>query len=180
MLLYRKFIGDFLKESDPDIFEQCASLYFEDPEEYELEFEFDEATATRQLSDKSKVYKENYYFSEHLQKLHVTPVLEKRKNRDALIAFTGAFIDEHAKQLSTSGPVYNFTFGKKETSFLYELFDTSKEELLEMYEAVVEETYYGKISKFITGWITNAPHKILLGAISKRYTSQRNTYNVRL
>lgn len=163
MLLYRKFLGDFLRDSDPDIFEQCADLFSEDAEEFDDEY--DEATGTQQVGTKKKAYKENYYFAEHLQKPYVTSVLEKRKNRDAIVMFTGKFIDDHSRQLSTSGPVYSFTFGKKETSFLYELFNISKEKILEIYNGVVESTYYGSISQFITGWITHAPHKLLICAI---------------
>ena len=156
MLLYQKFFRSFIEESDPDLYEKMSDLFGEEFTD-DLE-EFDE-------EGNDKVYKENYYLREHLQAPHVTPVLEKRKNRDAVIDFTGRFIDEHSTQLSTSGPVYNFMFGKKETDFLYTLFNTTKEEVLEMYNNMINETYYGKISKFITGWVNHAPHKLLLGAM---------------
>jgi hypothetical protein len=121
--------------------------------------EFDEAT------DKSKVYKENYYLRDNLQIPYVSQVLAKRKNRDAMVMFVGKFLDDHAMHLSTSGPVHMFMFGDKETNFLYELFNVNAEQLLDMYDNMINEAFFGKISSFISGWVRNAPHKILITAI---------------
>lgn len=127
-----------------------------------------------EVSGKEGVYKINYYFRDHLQIPIVSGILDKPKNREAIIEFTGNFIDEHSDQLSTSGPVHIFTFGDKETSVLYNLFNINADTVMEMYNKMVEETYYGKITKFITGLVSNAPHKllitcILIEAIQKKY-----------
>lgn len=116
-------------------------------------------------ANKDDVYKVNYYFRDHLQIPKVSKKLEKSSVRDQIIEFVGKFLDIHNDELSTSGPVKIFTFSDRETSFFYNLFEISGDELFEMYDNMVQETYYGKISKFITGWIKNAPHKILITAI---------------
>ena len=115
--------------------------------------------------DKEGVYKENYYFRDHLQIPYISDLLAKEKTRNIILEFVSKFLDDHATQLSTSGPVYKFTFGDKETSVLYDLFNITKEKILEMYEEMVKETYYGNISLFFTGWVKNAPHKILITSI---------------
>lgn len=137
-------------------------------EDYMEEF-LSEATSTidayMEEGDKSAVYKKNYYLRDNLQIPYVTKVLAKSTNREKLVEFTGRFMDEHTKQLSTSGPVHIFTFGEKETKFLYEMFNVNGNMLVEMYDKMIEEAFYGKISKFISGWVYNAPHKILLTAM---------------
>lgn len=117
------------------------------------------------LENKEDVYKENYYLRDNLQIPYVSKELAKPKVRDEIIEFVGRFLDEHSYQLSTSGPVHTFTFSDKEVSVLYKLFNVNGEMLYSLYENMIEETYYGKISKFITGWVKHAPHKILLMAI---------------
>ena len=91
--------------------------------------------------DKEGVYKENYYFRDHLQIPYISDLLAKEKTRNIILEFVSKFLDDHATQLSTSGPVYKFTFGDKETSVLYDLFNITKEKILEMYEEMVKETY---------------------------------------
>ena len=142
---YELFIRDFLEESDPETFNMLEPM--------------------TESNDKSDVYKENYYFRDHLQIPLISPVLSKQKNRDTIVNFVGKFMDDHANQLSTTGPVYIFTFGEKEIRPLYEMFNVDSEKLLLMYNEMVKEAYYGKISKVFTGWVTNSPHKILLCAI---------------
>ena len=114
---------------------------------------------------KEDVYKDNFYLRDNLQIKIVSPVISKSKNRDKIIEFTGKFMDEHASSFATSGPVKSVAFTAKETGFFYELFNTTPETRIDIYTKMVEETYYGKISKFITGWVTNAPHKLILTAI---------------
>lgn len=111
------------------------------------------------------VYKINYYFRDHIQTPLVTPKLSKRKIQDAIIEFTGKFMDEHNKELSASGPVHFFAFGDNESSFFFDLFGITGDVIVNMFYEMVKETYYGKISKFFTGWVENAPHKVLLTAI---------------
>ena len=117
------------------------------------------------MEDKSEVYKINYYLRDHIQKLFVTDLLKKSAIRESIIEFTGKFLDNHSTQLSTSGPVYMFTFSDKETSFFYDTFKIKSDEIIKIYYEMINETYYGKISKFITGWVENAPHKILITSI---------------
>ena len=45
------------------------------------------------------------------------------------------------------------------------MFNVDTNKLAEMYNEMIKETFYGKISKFITGRIMNAPYKLLLVAI---------------
>lgn len=113
-------------------------------------------------SSKEGVYKENYYLRDNLQIPYVSKILDKRKNRDMLVAFVSNFLDTHSTQLSTSGPVHIFIFGDKETNFLYTMFGINEDTLISMYNSMVQEAFYGKISAFFNGWVKNAPHKILL------------------
>ena len=164
MLMYRKFLAEAARAMDPSSVEFCQFLFNEEDEWNE----YDEA------GDKEGVYKENYYLRDNFQKPIIAPVLSKQANRDKIVDFIGQFMDEHSEQLSTSGPVYSFTFGQKEVSFLYELFKTDKNKMLELYDNLIKETYFGSISQFITGWVTNAPHKMLLmgmlvEAVQKNY-----------
>jgi hypothetical protein len=107
------------------------------------------------------VKRESYYLREHLMP-KISPVLAKESNRNKIIDFTGKFIDDHSTQLLTSGPVYIFTFSDKETSFLYDLFNITKKELLDMTRNMIRATYEGE-SQF--GIVSSAPHKILITAI---------------
>lgn len=114
---------------------------------------------------KPGVYKVNYYLRDHIQVPYVSAKLAKSKIQDAIIDFTGAYLDKHSTHLSTSGPVHFFTFGDEETSFLYNTFGITGDEIIKIFREMIQETYYGKLSKFIEGWVVNAPHKILLTAI---------------
>lgn len=111
------------------------------------------------------VFKDNYIFRNDIQNKLVHDKLAQAGTQDKIVEFTGAFIDNHSEHLSTSGPVLSFTFGDKETSFFYDLFGTSAEYMMEVYNKVNQDTYYGSISQFITGWVKNAPHKILITSI---------------
>lgn len=115
--------------------------------------------------DKEGVYKTNFYLRDHLQIPYVSSKLEKPRVKEQLIEFVGSFLDENSTKLSTSGPIHIITFGDKETNVLYNIFGVNAETLLEMYDVMIEETFNGKISKFITGWVRNAPHKLLVTAI---------------
>ena len=152
MSRYSDYMKDYMLENMSDVCDLYPLM-----EEYRNELLLE--------ANKEEVYKINYIFKNDLQLKFIHPVLESNSNRNKLIEFTGRFIDFHAQALSASGPIYHFTFGDKETKFLYELFGIDDKVILEIYEKVIQETYYGKISKFITGWIQNAPHKILLTAI---------------
>ena len=123
---------------------------------------------------KEGVFKDNWYFRDHLQIPHIKNILQKENNRDKILQFVAKFLDDHHRELSTSGPTYMFTFGDKETSFLYEIFGVNKDIILKMYNEMVNDTYYGSISKFFTGWINNAPHKILI--VSMLIDAIQNNY----
>lgn len=138
---YSLFMRDFLEENSPDDYKEL----------------FSEA--------KEGIYKENYYMKENLQLPIVAPVLAKSKNRDFIIDFVGTFIDRHSKQLSTSGPVYSFTFGEKELKPILDLFNVTIDQLLNIYKEMIKATYNGKISKVYTGLIDNAAQKILFVAM---------------
>lgn len=150
---YELFMRDYLEENDPNTF-KSLHLIEEDVEAFVTE-----------ACGKEDVYKENYYLMENLQLKYITEQLKKNKVRDKIVDFVGIFIDTHMKQLETSGPVYTFTFGTKELKPIYELFGLDSDKILELYNQMIIETYYGKISKMFTGWVNNAPHKILITAI---------------
>lgn len=116
-------------------------------------------------ADKEGVFKDNYIIRDELQNKFVHNILADENSRDKIIEFTGMFMDEHSAQLSTAGPVYSFTFGDKETSFFYNLFGVTPELMIDIFNKVVAETYFGSISKFFPGWVNNAPHKILITSI---------------
>ena len=153
---YQQFMMDYMNEYRPDELQHMEIEEEAEINDYELINE----------EGKDPVYKENYYMMNNLQKPLISPVLATQRGRDTIIDFTGKFMDEHAYQLSTAGPVHIFTFANKETSVLYDLFNTNADQMLEFYNKMIEETYFGKISAFITGWIKNAPHKILLTAMT--------------
>lgn len=137
------------------------SMYDLFMEEYIEEFE----EIYKFTEDREGVYKTNYYLRDHLQIPYVSKTLEKRRVKDELIEFVGSILDANSNKLSTSGPVHIITFGDKETDVLYKLFGVNAQVILEMYESMIKESFYGKISKFITGWVRNAPHKILVTCI---------------
>lgn len=160
--LYKLYIEDSIAEANVEmnnflglekaelLMDNFAGYFWEDTE-------YSEA--------KEGVYKKNYYLRDNLQIPYVSKELSKPKVRDAIINFIGKFLDDHSTQLSTSGPVHIFTFNEKEVSILYELFNINADIILKLWEGLVNETYYGKISSFITGWIKNAPHKLLIIAM---------------
>lgn len=115
--------------------------------------------------DKEGVYKENYYFKNNLQLPFITPKLKQKSTREALIDFTVKFMNDHQKELTTAGPVYIFSFSEKHKQVLYDMFGLSGQKIVELYTNMINETFYGKISPFITTWVKNAPHKILLTCI---------------
>lgn len=131
------------------------------------EFITEELLSNLELTEAAKegVFKDNYYLRDHLQIPYIHDVLAKPVTQDKIIDFTGLFIDQHNEQLSTSGPVKMFTFGGKDVEFFYQLFGVTSQDMLNMYDKVVEETYFGTISKHISGWVKHAPHKILITAI---------------
>lgn len=114
---------------------------------------------------KEGVYKDNFYLRDHLQIPYISKALAKPKTRDTISQLVNDFLDSHIDQLITSGPVYSFTFADKETSVLYDLFGITKDELIKIFEEVVKETYFGKISLVFDGWIRQAPHKLLLSGM---------------
>lgn len=144
--MYNDFFAEFVEKE--------AELMYKYYLEHEIFFEDGEG--------KEGVYKINYYFRDHIQTPLVTPKLKLEKYRDSIIEFVGKFMSDHDKELSTSGPVHFFSFGDAETQFLYDLFGITAEEIIKFYDEMIKETYYGKISKFFTGWVYNAPHKILI------------------
>lgn len=145
---YELFMRDFLEENSPEDFSHL-------PEADVQEFQ----------EDSEGIYKINYYMRDNLQYKFVSHVLESKKNRDAIVDFVGRYLDANASKLSTTGPVYIVTFGDKETKFLYDMFGVSGERLYAIYDEMIKETYNGKISKFYTGLLTHAPHKLLLTAM---------------
>ncbi len=159
MYEYQYFMQPYLRAA---MEEQCKFLgtIYEEAEEV-----VDDDPGEVSGEEASKVYKENYLFRDTLQKVYVSPKLTKPRYREAMIAFVAKFIDEHSTELSKSGPVNIIPFGDKETEFLYTTFEITKEQVLQIYENVIQETYYGTISKFISGWINKAPHKLLIVAI---------------
>lgn len=153
--MYGLLIEDYIKEA----YEDAGKEYLSEAE----------------IVAREGVYKLNYYFRDHLQIPYISKELAKKRNQDAIIEYTGKFMDVHADQLSTPGPIYAFTFGEKEVKFLYEMFNINSEKLLNMYNEMVNETFYGKISKLISGFIINAPYKLLL--ISIMIDSIQNGYD---
>ena len=143
---YELFMRDFAEENSPEDFSQLSP--------YEIYEE-----------DREGVYKTNFYMRDNLQIPIVQPILATQKNRDSIVDFVGKYLDSHADQLSTTGPVYIVTFRDKETKVLYDMFGTDGDKLYAIYNEMVNVTYNGKISKFYTGLLTHAPHKILLTAM---------------
>lgn len=146
--LYLEYMYDYI--------ESLSDEGFDELDEYLLE-----------ALDKGKegIYKENYYMRDHLQIPYITKVLSKPENREKIIEFTGKIMDEHVTELSTSGPVYSFTFGTKEAAPLLEIFNITNQEIIDIFDQMVVETYYGKVAQFVTTWVHNSPHKILITAI---------------
>lgn len=151
--MYMDFFEEYIQEA-------TAEMY-----QYFIENGIPFTEDTDEEGGKPGVYKVNYYLRDHIQIPYVSEKLAKSKIQDAIIDFTGTYLDDHSTELSTSGPVHFFTFGDNETSFLYETFGTNSDFIIKTFKEMIQETYYGKLSKFIEGWVVNAPHKILLTAI---------------
>lgn len=147
-MFYHLYMEEFLNEALNEM-----NLFLENEEDDDSE------------ETEKEVYKINYYLRDNLQIPYISKVLAKKSVQNSIIEFVGSFLDSHSYQLSTSGPVHMFTFDKKEVSVLYDLFKVNDEMLLAMFDKVVEETFYGKLSKVISGWIIHAPHKLLVTSI---------------
>lgn len=144
-----------------DYFQKYITEAKEEPESWD-----DEEDLEKIEKDKpAPVFIENYIYMNELVLPKVRPVLKIESNRERLIDFTGNFINNHTKELSTSGPVHMFIFSDQETNFLYELVNTSKGEILELFKKVTIETYSGKLSLPLVGLLENAPHKLVITAI---------------
>lgn len=116
-------------------------------------------------TSKDGVYKTNYYLRDHLQVPYITPKLSKEATREKIIENVSQFMDDHNKELTASGPFYSIPFGTTNAEFLYTIFGITPDMVKEMYDKMVQETFYGKISKFFTSWVYNAPHKLILTAM---------------
>lgn len=114
---------------------------------------------------KNPVYIENYIYQQELVLNKIRPVMKDPANREKLLDFVGGFVNDHIRELSTSGPVHMFIFGDKQTDFLYEFTNTTKEEILALFEKVIVETYGDKLSLPLVGLVKNAPHKLLVTAL---------------
>lgn len=119
----------------------------------------------RYLEAKEGVFKDNFYLRDHLQIPYIRNVLSKQKTQDAIIDLVSNFLDNHVDQLTTSGPVFTFSFADNETKVLYNLFGITKEDIIKIFNETVNETYFGKIALDFVGWVKQAPHKLLLNAI---------------
>lgn len=145
----------YMEEYIAPLMEELGMCDVSDDEDYLIE-DGEEATA------KNPVYKVNYYLRDHLQNPYIRPILAKPKNQEDIIAYVGKFLDDHGNQLSTSGPIHMFTYGESETKFLYDLFGLNPQMLIDTYLKMIDESFYGKISLFITGWVKNSPHKLMI------------------
>lgn len=152
--MYMDFFEDYIADAKLEMYR-----YF-----VEAAIAFDEAEDSS-MEGKPGVYKINYYMRDHLQTPFITKVLAKSKSRDTIIENVGRFIDTHSSQLGTSGPVYSFKFDEPEVKFLYDLFAITGDQIIKIFNDMVQETYYGKIAKFIDGWVKNSPHKVLITAV---------------
>ena len=114
---------------------------------------------------KAPVFIENYIYQKELVEGKIRNIMKDKNKRDSLVHFTASFINDHSKELSTSGPVYTFTFAEKETNFLYNLIGTNEDHILSLFNKVIDETYMGKLSLPLAGLIKKAPHKILITGI---------------
>lgn len=145
-MLYDLYMEEFISEAVTEM------VLYQESHEYLTE-------------DKEGVYKTNYYMRDNLQNKYISPVLSKSSGQDSIVEFVGKFIDDHSAQLSTAGPVFPFTFSTKEAGVLYDIFGVNGEQLIELYNKMIVETYYGKVSPFFTAWFVNAPHKLLITSI---------------
>lgn len=154
MISYHDFMQSYLEELDPS---------------RKIIEEIEEAT------DKSKVYKENFIFRDNLQLKKIAPVLKTGEGRDKLVDFTAAFIDANATALAKSGPIMMIRFTDNDCNKLYDMFNTSKDEVMTLFNQVIQDTYYGKLSKPLQGLVERAPHKLvvvaaLIDAVQNNYT----------
>jgi len=109
--------------------------------------------------------KANYYFQENLM-----PLIESAltpKGVDSLIDFVSRFLDDHFDQLNTAGPVYNITFTDKDSAFFYQMIGKSKDEILEMFDEMVAQTYSGEnVNKVFRIYTTRViPHILIFIAM---------------
>lgn len=159
--MYRLFMEEYVQDAAKEMSMNEETMCYAgiEDESFNESYYFE---SENNSNEKDGVYKINYYLRDHLQIPYIQDVLSKASVQDRLIEFVSKFLDDHSKELSTSGPVHIIVFGDKETNFLYEMFGLNKEMIIDFYDNMIKEAFYGKISKFITGWVLNAPHKILL------------------
>jgi hypothetical protein len=106
-------------------------------------------------------YKDNYYLRDNLLP-YVNKVLLSKENQKKIIDFTGKFIDDNSTKFNTSGPVYKIPFTDKEISFLYQLFDITNKQLLDMCKDMFIQTYDFQTIPYM---IQSTPHKVLITAM---------------
>lgn len=124
-------------------------------------------TATLEMNqyfEKTEI-KESYVFRDNLQLPNVTPILKKSKKREELIQFIGDFVDSHAKELSTPGPVHMITFLDKEISFLYTMFGTDREKIIQLVGKMYQGAYGWDSIYSPRNLLLAIPHKCLLVAM---------------
>ena len=171
--LYRKFIQDDIEEANKEMYKYLGKEYITEEDDIDDTDDWDDNSDELSVDKNGihydrqgkKVYRLNFYLKKALMDTFVTPVLSKPSGKDALIDFTGTFIDEHYNALSAPGPIFSFTFGNKQTNELYGLFNLDKEKVYALFKQMIDESYFGTLSQFIDGWVRNAPHKILITAI---------------
>lgn len=105
--------------------------------------------------------KVSYHLKETLVPI-VHKVLQSPKNRNAIIEFTGRFIDKNSEQLYAQGPIYSFLFGKNEFEPIYNLFGLSEEIMKSECKEVSMKAYDGQLNMEI---IKAGPHKLLIAVL---------------
>lgn len=105
--------------------------------------------------------KVSYHLKETLVPI-VHKVLQSPKNRNAIIEFTGKFIDTNSEQLYAPGPIYSFLFGKNEFEPIYALFGLSEDIMKNECKEVSMKAYDGQLNMEI---IKAGPHKLLIALL---------------
>lgn len=114
---------------------------------------------------KDGVFKENYYFRDHLQIPYISKKLESQVTRDKVVEFVGTFLDNNREALEAAGPTMKIRLTIEDAQPLMDIFGITGDQIITMFNEMVKETYYGKISKMFVSWSKNSPHKIFTTAM---------------
>lgn len=116
-----------------------------------------------------------FYLRDNLQIPIIKDKLKEKRIQQSIIEFVGKFIDENSSKLSTTGPTYMIAFLDNQTKFFYDLFGTTKQDIVKLMNEMKKVAYPNPLkSDNVLINVKGTPHKllfisILIDAIQNNY-----------